>query len=75
MMPIRLWAVSYKLVALEENGKMVPKIKVSDNAEKTTNPGIKDVVRFYSRETGKALADLIILADEEIPPHGPAYHI
>ncbi len=61
----------YKLVALEENGKMVPKIKVSDNAEKTTNPGIKDVVRFYSRETGKALADLIILADEEIPPHGP----
>jgi nicotinate phosphoribosyltransferase len=61
----------YKLVALEENGKMVPKIKVSDNAEKTTNPGIKDVVRFYSRDTGKALADLVILADEEIPPHGP----
>ncbi len=61
----------YKLVAIEENGKMVPKIKVSDNAEKTTNPGIKDVVRFYSRETGKTLADLIILADEEVPPHGP----
>ncbi|NLJ25649.1 MAG: nicotinate phosphoribosyltransferase [Firmicutes bacterium] len=61
----------YKLVALEENGQLVPKIKVSENAEKTTNPGVKDTVRFYSLESGKALADLIIFADEQVPPHGP----
>ena len=61
----------YKLVALEENGRLVPKIKVSENAEKTTNPGVKDTIRFYSRETGKALADLLVLEHEELPPYGP----
>ena len=61
----------YKLVSLEDNGQLVPKIKVSENAEKTTNPGVKDTVRFYSRENGKALADLLILDDEQVPPHGP----
>ncbi len=61
----------YKLAALEENGHLIPKIKVSENAEKTTNPGIKETVRFYSRENGKALADLLVLEDEQIPAHGP----
>jgi len=53
----------YKLCALEENGKLVPKIKVSNSHEKTTNPGIKKVVRIY--KDGKAQADLICLEDEK----------
>lgn len=61
----------YKLAALEENGRVVPKLKVSENAEKTTNPGVKETIRFYSRENGKALADLLVLAHEEVPAHGP----
>ena len=61
----------YKLAALEENGQLVPKLKVSENAEKTTEPGIKETVRFYSRENGKALADLLVLAHEKVPAHGP----
>ena len=61
----------YKLAALEENGRLVPKLKVSENAEKTTNPGVKETIRFYSRENGKALADLLVLAHEEVPAHGP----
>lgn len=61
----------YKLVALEQDGELVPKIKVSENAEKTTNPGVKKILRFYDRDNGKALADLLVLSDEEVPPHGP----
>ncbi|HLV49494.1 MAG TPA: nicotinate phosphoribosyltransferase [Erysipelothrix sp.] len=57
----------YKLVAQEINGKIVPKIKVSDNIEKITNPGYKRLYRFYDRETNKALADYIALHDEVIP--------
>lgn len=57
----------YKLAAIEENGKIIPKIKVSENTEKITNPGYKKVYRLYERDTGKAIADLIALADEEIP--------
>ena len=57
----------YKLCALEENGVLTPKIKVSNNIEKITNPGFKKVYRFYSNKTGKALADVISLHDEEIP--------
>ena len=57
----------YKLCALEENGVLTPKIKVSNNIEKITNPGFKKVYRFYSNKTGKALADVITLANEEIP--------
>lgn len=55
----------YKLAAKEENGEFVPCIKVSNSYEKTTNPGIKQVYRFFS-EDGNALGDLIALYDEEI---------
>ncbi len=53
----------YKLSAKEEDGKMVPCLKVSNSFEKTTNPGRKQVYRFFSKD-GSALADLITLDDE-----------
>ena len=56
----------YKLAALEKDGNIIPKIKVTDNVEKITNPSFKKVYRFYSKETGYALADLITLADENV---------
>jgi nicotinate phosphoribosyltransferase len=58
----------YKLVAIEENGVMTPKIKISDNREKITNPGMKDLYRIYDKETGKAIADLMTLSDEVLNP-------
>ena len=54
----------YKLAATIENGEIVPKIKLSDNAAKITNPGFKNVYRIYNSETGKAEADLIHLRGE-----------
>lgn len=57
----------YKLSAIEENGEIMPKIKVSENTVKITNPGFKKVYRFYSNDSGKALADVITLADEKLP--------
>lgn len=57
----------YKLCALEKDGKIMPKIKISENTTKITNPGFKKVYRFYSNDTGKALADVITLSDEVIP--------
>ncbi len=59
----------YKLAAQEENGRLEPRIKVSENASKVTNPGKKKVLRFVV--DGQASADLIALADEEINPHEP----
>lgn len=56
----------YKLAALEEDGKFVPKIKVSDNTEKITNPAFKDIVRFFDKH-GKIITDVITLFDEELP--------
>ena len=56
----------YKLAALEKNGNIIPKIKISENVEKITNPGFKKVYRFYCKDTGFALADLVTLADEEV---------
>ena len=57
----------YKLAAEEdENGKFIPKIKLSNNPEKVTNPGIKKVFRIYEKSTGKIKADLIALDDETI---------
>lgn len=59
----------YKLAALEdENGKLVPKIKLSDNTEKITNPGNKKIYRIYDKEFHKVRADLICLVDEEYDP-------
>lgn len=56
----------YKLAAVEQDGRIVPKIKISENVEKITTPGFKQVWRLYERESGKAIADVITLADETI---------
>lgn len=57
----------YKLAAIEdENGNVVPKIKISENAAKITTPHFKKVYRIYSKDTGKAEADLICLHNEKI---------
>lgn len=56
----------YKLMAVEENGEIVPRIKLSENVEKVTNPGYKQVWRLFDKESNKAIADVITLADEEI---------
>lgn len=61
----------YKLVAIEENGQLVPKIKISENVNKITNPGFKQVYRFYDKRSNKAIADLITLHDEEIDESKP----
>lgn len=61
----------YKLVAVEENGKIIPKIKISENPEKITNPGFKQVYRLYDNVTNKAIADLITFASEEIDESKP----
>ena len=55
----------YKVVAVEENGEMIPKIKCSENVEKITNPCEKEVYRLYSNTTGQMLADLIAVKGEE----------
>lgn len=57
----------YKLVAIERNGELIPKIKVSEDTIKTINPGYKKVYRFYDKTTGYALGDVIALAGEKIP--------
>ena len=57
----------YKLVAVEKDGEIIPKIKVSETAIKVTNPSYKKVYRFYDKETNKAIADVITLHDEKIP--------
>ena len=56
----------YKLAAIEdENGNIIPKIKISENATKITNPHFKKVYRIFSKDSGKAEADLVCLHDEE----------
>ena len=64
----------YKLSAIEEDGKMIPKIKVSNSPEKTTNPGLKKIVRVLV--DGMAAADLICLHDDEFDTSKPltVYH-
>ncbi len=61
----------YKLVALEEDGQMIPKIKISENVEKITTPAFKQVWRLTERNSGKAIADVVTLADEEIDDQKP----
>ena len=60
----------YKLVAVEKNGEIVPKIKVSENVIKITVPHFKKVWRFYGRDNGKALADYMSLHDEAVDDSG-----
>ena len=60
----------YKLVAREVEGQYLPTIKISGNPEKITTPGIKNVYRIVSRQTGRAEGDLISLVSEESPDGG-----
>lgn len=56
----------YKLAAIQnQDGEFIPKIKISENTEKITNPGNKTIYRIYDKETGKIKADLICFAGEE----------
>lgn len=61
----------YKLTAIEKDKKIIPKIKISENTEKITNPGFKKVYRLFSKESGEAIADVITLFDEEIDDTKP----
>ena len=61
----------YKLSAVEKNGVVIPKIKISENTAKITLPGIKIPWRLYDNETGKAIADVITLNDEKIDDTKP----
>ena len=55
----------YKLAAIQdEQGNFIPKIKLSENSEKVTNPGNKKIYRIYDKESGKIKADLICMDDE-----------
>ena len=56
----------YKMAAVEKDGKIIPKIKISENTEKITNPGYKKVYRLIEKETQKALGDIIMFANEKI---------
>lgn len=56
----------YKLVAIQEGENIIPKIKISENTVKITNPGFKKVYRFYAKDSHKALADVITLDEEKI---------
>ena len=62
----------YKLCAVEDaDGNLIPKIKISENLGKITNPGFKKVYRFYNRETGMAEADYICLHHETVDDTKP----
>ena len=61
----------YKLSAIGKEGEMEPRMKISDNPGKITNPGNKELWRFYCKETGFALADLITCEGEEIKEDEP----
>lgn len=62
----------YKLSAvMDDDGEFIPKIKVSENSEKITNPGNKKIYRIYEKETGKIKADLICLVDEQFSEDEP----
>lgn len=61
----------YKLSAAEEKGALVPKIKISNNPEKITNPGFKNIYRIYDAQSGKAQADLITLEHEVLDEDKP----
>ena len=61
----------YKLVAVENNGDIIPKIKISENPEKITNPHFKKVYRIFDNETGTAIADQLCVFDETIDESEP----
>ena len=61
----------YKLAAVEKDGEIIPKIKLSENAGKITTPDFKELWRFYDNVSGKALADVVTCADEVIDDTKP----
>ncbi len=61
----------YKIVGVKRGDEVIPKIKLSENVQKITTPGNKRVYRLYDKESGKAIADLITLADEQIDASQP----
>ncbi|MDD6795538.1 MAG: nicotinate phosphoribosyltransferase [Clostridiaceae bacterium] len=61
----------YKLSATEKDGTIIPKIKISENDEKITNPGFKKIIRIFDKESNKALADVLCLRDETINENQP----
>lgn len=61
----------YKLSAEEVDGTFIPRIKISENPAKITNPGVKQLYRFYDRRSGKALADLLALDEEDFSSGEP----
>lgn len=61
----------YKLAAVEKDGQILPRIKISENVSKITNPCFKNLWRLVDRETGKAIADVLTLHDEVIDDSKP----
>ncbi len=61
----------YKLVAIEKDGEIIPRIKISENVQKITTPYFKKAVRLYSKETGMAIADVLTTYDETIDETEP----
>ena len=61
----------YKLCAVEENGVISPRIKISENTAKITTPCFKELWRLFDRDSGKAIADVLTLADEKIDDSKP----
>ena len=62
----------YKIAAVEDkDGNIIPKMKISDSIGKVTNPCNKEIIRFYDKATGKALADVLMVAGEEVPDGEP----
>jgi nicotinate phosphoribosyltransferase len=61
----------YKLSAIEEDEHIIPKIKLSENVGKITNPGYKQLWRLYDRDSGKSIADVITMHDETIDDTKP----
>ncbi len=61
----------YKVVSVNKNGTEIPKIKISENVAKITNPCFKNLYRLYDIDTNKAIADVITLFDEEIDDTKP----
>ena len=61
----------YKLTAVEEADRIVPKIKISENVGKITTPGFKQIYRLFDKSTNKAIADVVTLYDEVINENEP----
>ncbi|NLT10882.1 MAG: nicotinate phosphoribosyltransferase [Clostridiaceae bacterium] len=64
----------YKLSGIEKDGHILPKMKISENVGKVTNPCNKEILRFYNIETNKAMADVLIVSGES-DPEGEPYEI